>query len=414
MPPGILLKGIVRLYKRNVVMDYEKLMHKSNPFEDLSLEERKRLFVYMCHVAHPSCSADEINQKWGSVLSQSDMPTVFEALEIAEAIRRESNVRDSGEQTTVSKPDKRDTVGCVIGFIILIIFIVLIVVVANEQIKAERRERAQVEERKKAEAERRKEERRQEKLRQEKFRKELDELEDAANTLLRDKNATSEELVGMGLKLQSARSIARTVIGITEEKKVLLDELLLKCYKKCVKFVYKYPRGNTNTEKMLVDKFAAEASYRLAVLYLPQCYIRFVKEADIVHNWTDNNEISRERLKDSARFGHYKALSLLSKICYEERCEYKRKNESEFKYNKEKRDRLDKFELLVSYCFHALADHPEATSGDVYQYARWIENSLPGESLSYLKKAVEMGDDRAKQELLKRKRDAMKNGNVIE
>ena len=77
MPPGTLLKGIVRLYKRNVVMDYEKLMHKSNPFEDLSLEERKRLFVYMCHVAHPSCSADEINQKWGSVLSQSDMPTVF-------------------------------------------------------------------------------------------------------------------------------------------------------------------------------------------------------------------------------------------------------------------------------------------------------------------------------------------------
>jgi len=403
-------------------MDYENLMNKRNPFEGLSLEEKKRLYVYMCHIAHPCYSADEINQKWGSVLSQSDMPTVFEALEIAEAIRRESNVRDSGEQTTVSKPDKRDTAGCVIGFIILIIFIVLIVVVANEQIKAERRERAQVEERKKAEAERWEEERRQEKLRQEKFRKELDELEDVANTLLRGKNATSEELLEMGLKLQRVRSGAQNKTWINEENKILLDELLLKCYKNGAKTVYKYPGNYKNTEKILVDKFAAEASYRLAVLYLPECYMKFVKEEERMYDWPSNIKMSRECLKGSAEFGHYKALSLLSKICLEERNEYKKEHQRALDYyngnpgwgDKEIYEHHKKLESIVSYYFHKLADHPNATGSDVYQYAWWIENSSPDESLKYLKKAVEMGDAQAKQELLKRKRAALDKGNVID
>ena len=407
-------------------MDYENLMNKRNPFEGLSLEEKKRLYVYMCHIAHPCYSADEINQKWGCVLSQSDMPTVFEALEIVEAIKRENNVRGSDEQTAVSKQDKRYSVGCVIGVIILILFIVFIgVVLFNEQVKAERRERVLVEEQRKADAERFKEDRRQEKLRKERFCKELDELEDAANTLLLDKNATSEELLEMGLKLQCERSRTQNIEGISEESKILLDELLLKCYKNGAKTVYKYPGNYKNTEKILVDKFAAEASYRLAVLYLPQSYMRFLKDEDRVYNWTSNNEISYERLKASAEFGHYKALSLLSNICLEERNEYKCKHQQELDwYHRGYRSREkviqdifwrhQKLESLVSYYFHKLADHPDATSGDVYQYAYWIKNSSPDESLKYLKKAVEMGDAQAKQELLKRKRDAMNKGNVIE
>ena len=406
-------------------MDYENLMNKRNPFEGLSLEEKKRLYVYMCHIAHPCYSADEINQKWGCVLSQSDMPTVFEALEIVEAITRENNVRGSDEQTAVSKQDKRYSVGCVIGVIILILFIVFIgVVLSNEQVKAERRERVLVEEQRKADAERFKEDRRQEKLRKERFCKELDELEDAANTLLLDKNATSEELLEMGLKLQCERSRTQNIEGISEESKILLDELLLKCYKNGAKTVYKYPGNYKNTEKILVDKFAAEASYRLAVLYLPQSYIRFLKEEDRVYNWTSNNEISYERLKASAEFGHYKALSLLSNICLEKRDEYKRKHQLDLDYYRQGIDygghrkgvfeHLKMLESIVSYYFHKLADHPDATSGDVYQYAYWIKNSSPDESLKYLKKAVEMGDAQAKQELLKRKRDAMNKGNVIE
>lgn len=46
-------------------MDYNYLMNKKHPFKGLSLEERKRLLVYMLHVASPNLSTDEIEKRWG-------------------------------------------------------------------------------------------------------------------------------------------------------------------------------------------------------------------------------------------------------------------------------------------------------------------------------------------------------------
>ena len=71
-------------------MDYERQMRKPNPFEGLSAKERKYLFVYMCLMAHPNLSVDEIERKWGCVLPQSEYPPVFEALDIVDKIKHET------------------------------------------------------------------------------------------------------------------------------------------------------------------------------------------------------------------------------------------------------------------------------------------------------------------------------------
>ena len=77
-------------------MDYESQIRKRNPFEGLSLEERKYLFVYMLHISHPSFSADQIKRQWGSVLPESEYPPVFETLEIVEEIKKEIIKRSRG------------------------------------------------------------------------------------------------------------------------------------------------------------------------------------------------------------------------------------------------------------------------------------------------------------------------------
>ena len=70
-------------------MDYESMAKKDNPFEGLSIEEKRRLVVYFCYVAQPVMTMDEIEGKWGCVLSPEERPTVFDAMQMAEEIRKE-------------------------------------------------------------------------------------------------------------------------------------------------------------------------------------------------------------------------------------------------------------------------------------------------------------------------------------
>lgn len=75
--------------KENESMDYESIAKKDNPFEGLSIEEKRRLVVYFCYVAQPVMTMDEIEGKWGCVLSPDERPTVFDAMQMAEEIRNE-------------------------------------------------------------------------------------------------------------------------------------------------------------------------------------------------------------------------------------------------------------------------------------------------------------------------------------
>ena len=68
-------------------MNYEEQSRKDKPFEGLPPEEAKRLFVYLCYVAHPRLTPEDIEKRWGNVLPPEEIPTVFEAMEIAEKIK---------------------------------------------------------------------------------------------------------------------------------------------------------------------------------------------------------------------------------------------------------------------------------------------------------------------------------------
>ena len=70
-------------------MDYESIAKKDNPFEGLSVGEKKRLVVYFCYVTQPVMTMEEIEGKWGSVLQPDEKPTVFDAMQMAEEIRKE-------------------------------------------------------------------------------------------------------------------------------------------------------------------------------------------------------------------------------------------------------------------------------------------------------------------------------------
>lgn len=70
-------------------MNYKALASKKNPFEGLSLDEKRRLVVYLGYVAVPPVPMDEIKRRWGAVLKDDECPTAFEALEMVEIIKRE-------------------------------------------------------------------------------------------------------------------------------------------------------------------------------------------------------------------------------------------------------------------------------------------------------------------------------------
>ena len=96
-------------------MDYESMAKKDNPFEGLSVDEKKRLVVYFCYVAQPVMTMEEIEGKWGSVLPPDEKPTVFDAMQITEEIRKEMDRTQNKSQGTPG--------GCFSRFLKFIFFI---------------------------------------------------------------------------------------------------------------------------------------------------------------------------------------------------------------------------------------------------------------------------------------------------
>ena len=84
-------------------MNYKALANKDNPFEGLSLDERRRLVVYLGYVAVPSVPMDEIKRRWGAVLKDDEYPTAFEALEMVEIIKREVLAEENIEKEASKK-----------------------------------------------------------------------------------------------------------------------------------------------------------------------------------------------------------------------------------------------------------------------------------------------------------------------
>ncbi len=104
-------------------MDYDSMAKKGNPFEGLSIGEKKRLVVYFCYVAQPVMTMEEIEGKWGSVLPPDEKPTVFDAMQMAEEIRKEI---DCSKNKSPSHPG-----GClsrVLRFIFSLVVIVLAII----------------------------------------------------------------------------------------------------------------------------------------------------------------------------------------------------------------------------------------------------------------------------------------------
>lgn len=86
-------------------MNYKALANKKNPFEGLSLDEKRRLVVYLGYVAVPSVPVDEIKHRWGDVLKDDECPTAFEALEMVEIIKREVLAEENIEKEASNNPN---------------------------------------------------------------------------------------------------------------------------------------------------------------------------------------------------------------------------------------------------------------------------------------------------------------------
>ena len=84
-------------------MNYKELTGKKNPFEGLSLDEKRRLVVYFGYIAVPSVPMDEIKRRWGTVLKDDECPTAFEALEMVEIIKREVLAEENVEKEAFKK-----------------------------------------------------------------------------------------------------------------------------------------------------------------------------------------------------------------------------------------------------------------------------------------------------------------------
>ena len=70
-------------------MNYEEIAKKVNPFEGLQKGERKRMIVYLLYVSEEPLSIDEIRKRWGWQIASEYKLTVFQALAVAEKIRKE-------------------------------------------------------------------------------------------------------------------------------------------------------------------------------------------------------------------------------------------------------------------------------------------------------------------------------------
>lgn len=359
-------------------MDYAKQSNEEQPFEGLSLEEKKRLWVYMCHIAHPNLSPEDVERKWGKVLSDSETPTVFEALEIVKEVKREINEVTSSAETSVQKT------GCGIGaLIVAIIAILLIFMLIGVSLSGQKQQRPQQVKNTVKDAVK-------EVLHQEECIQKAEQLKNSAVDLLGAHNTSSEELLNMGLRLES---VIRLVPYYCHDERLSLKETLLQCYKKAI-------------TRHHGDMFATEATFRMALLYLPQQYDKLLdkEDRDSGASLASNEKLSMGYLKDAAENGHYKALSLISKILLEIR------NNCRDSYrNYEYLDRVYHHTELrailnrdITRYKKQLALHTKATSDDIYSYAYWTSNSNPSESEEYMRKAARMGNKKAREELLEK------------
>ena len=253
-------------------MDYEEQSRKDKPFEGLSPEEAKRLFVYMCYVAHPRLTPEDIEKRWGRVLPPEEIPTVFEAMEIAEKMKHKPAQSHSDTRAKEATSNKGINIGMVIDRITICLIIIGTVVVfirhkrllvgSTEPIRKEEKRLEpsssktnlvlqawlrEQEELRKQEAQKQEEQRRQEELKLLAMR-----LINSASESLSSGNIAPKELWEMGLKLQTIREEVHSKDGIlTAENMVLLEETVLRCYKKA--------RGNI--PRMLSDSFTVLTQY---------------------------------------------------------------------------------------------------------------------------------------------------------
>ena len=353
-------------------MNYEEQSRKDKPFEGLSPEEAKRLFVYLCYVAHPRLTPDDIEKRWGKVFSPEEIPTVFEAMEIAHKINNDFPSNES-PTTQDAPPKKTKKKGPVIALLIVLSAIgiavwtcgkpevrLLLLGIINPK-------------------------------------KALSiysyQLMNHATSKLANKETSGDELLKLGLQLQATRAkvYKRDALPYStkDEIRISIDELLLKCYKTARA---KSPPVNG----ALSSRFAVEASYRIALLYLPHDMVGMVKEEDRVDNISQNVAISTNYLQEAINYNHYDALSLMCNLLEKQRDEKSQK-------------------LLLRYR-HRLADHPDATGKDVYSYIKTLRYSKQYSEehlLSYLQKASTMGSDDAIRDLQKLRRDALSRGDIF-
>lgn len=379
-------------------MDYESQSRKDKPFEGLSDDDKKHLFVYLCYVAHPNLTPEEIEKRWGKVLDEDRVPTVFEALEIASTMKQKAAPQDS--QTIVPTPKKEASAWKTLAWILFVLGVVAAIALGvseerkveirkKEETRIKKEMRKQEEMRKKEEEMRKKEEQRK---KAHQLRQEATALMTAASNLLSSANASPDDLLKLGLKLQSVRdSVLQNAADVLNaDTKVLLDELLLRCYKKA--------RGN-EPPGSYAYRSSVEACYRISLLYLPYQYRAYVATNDKVSSLSERMDIAKGYLKEAVECNHYRALSLFCKICLEEKKEFKNKHSND---TSDYRGNLAALEQKITTYGRLLADHSMASGKDVYFYAMWISKVSPEESVRYLKKAARMGNTDAKKELLQK------------
>lgn len=383
-------------------MDYEEQSRKDKPFEGLSPEEAKRLFVYMCYVAHPRLTPEDVEKRWGKVLPPEEIPTVFEAMEIAEKMKQTDNHIQQDSQVIATPSPRGATAWKAAAWILVVLGVFAAIALGvSEERKAEMRKQEEMrikKERRMQEELRRKEEARKQKQeelrRKEKTQREMTALMTAVSNRLSSANASPDDLLKLGLRLQSVReSVLQNAADVLNaDTKVLLEELLLRCYKKA--------RGNVPPSS-LAYRSSVEACYRISLLYLPNRYRSYVDKNDRVYALSEFGEmyIAKRYLKEAAECNHYRALSLFCTICFEEIKEIKSKP-SEYTWNY--KGTLASLEQQLTTYGRLLADNPMASGNDVYFYAWLISNISPDESVRYLKKAARMGNTDAKKELLRK------------
>lgn len=351
-------------------MDYAKQSNEEQPFEGLSLEEKKRLWVYMCHIAHPNLSPEDVERKWGKALSDSETPTVFEALELAKIIRQEISVppQSTGDNNMPANKTSKGIIGACISVAIAMITFTLIILVISAQETAKEQRRKQ----------------KDEVVVQ--FKQKIHDMEVCAESVLSNDSPSIEALLQQGQKIHDF--LAKSYFSTDWDYEKLLKrrgmsmhellrnlrELLLKCYNRAS------------------EVGSSEADYRLGLLYSGNYRVFY-----------DNKALSLEFLQRAARRGHYSALYLVVKELRNSYIDLR--SEMSPVYSSDyvkKRDQLTQLNRQLEEFYPMLANHKNASDSDIYDYARWISRSNPDESLRYLKRAAKMGNGKARDELLYR------------